>query len=95
MIGLKMDDIRLGIMDRLVQAGYSPEQQSCCVKWSKDSADCAWISRHVIRTTINGEASAIIRGFIGAPNGSAAELQQDKFDSWYTDGYKSSDTAAV
>jgi hypothetical protein len=72
---LKMADIKLRIMDRLIQAGYLPEQQDSYVKWSRGRADCAWFAKHVIRTTINNEASAIIRRIAGAPNGSVSELQ--------------------
>jgi len=92
---LKMEDIKLGIMDSLIQAGYLPVRESSYVKWSKGRANCACLSKHVIRTTINSEASEIIRRIAGAPNGSVSELQQDKFDSWYTDGYRSRGTAAV
>ncbi len=92
---LKMDDIKFMIMDRLVQAGYLPEQQNSYVMWSKGRSNCAYLSKHIIRTTINSEASAIIRRVAGPPNGSASEVQQDKFESWYTDGYRCSDTAAV
>ena len=89
---LKMDDIKLGIMDRLVQAGYIQEHQTNYVKWSKGHSDCAWFAKHTIRTTINNEASAIIRSIAGAPNGSVPELQQGKFESWYTDGQNSGDS---
>ena len=92
---LKMADIKLGIMDRLIRAGYLPEQQARYVKWSRGRADCAWFAKHVIRTTANSEASAIIRRIAGAPNGSVSELQKGKFDSWYTDGYRSRGTAAI
>ena len=92
---LKMADIKLRIMDRLIQAGYLPEQQDSYVKWSRGPADCAWFAKHVIRTTVNNEASAIIRRIAGAPNGSVSELQKGEFDSWYTDGHRSGDTAAI
>ena len=92
---LKMEDIKLRIMDSLLQAGFSPVQESGYVKWSKGRNNFACLSKHLIRTTINSEASEIIRRVAGAPNGGAAELQQGNFDSWYTDGYKSRETAAV
>ena len=92
---LKMEDIKLRIMDRLIKAGYLPEQQKSYVKWSKSRADCAWFAKHEIRTTINNEASAIIRRIAGAPNGDAFESQQGKIDSWYTDGYRGSAIAAI
>ena len=92
---LKMDDIKLSIMDRLIQAGYFPEQQNSYVKWSKGHADCAWFAKHVIRTTINSEASEIIRRIAGAPNGNGSASQKVRFDSWYTDGYRCRATAGV
>ena len=90
---LKMADIKLRIMDRLIQAGYLPVQQNSYVKWSKSHTDCAWFSEHAIRTTINNEASAIIRRIAGAPNGDASESSQGKIEAWYTDGYRSRGTA--
>ena len=95
MSDLKMADIKLKIMDRLIRAGYLPEQQASYVKWSKGCADCVWFANHMIRTTGNNEASAIIRRIAGAPNGSVSELQKGQFDSWYTDGYISRGTAEI
>ena len=92
---LKMDNIKLRIMDRLIQAGYQPEQQKSYVKWSKSRNDCAWFAKHEIRTTINNEASAIIRRIAGAPNGDASESQHGEIQAWYTDGYRGSATAAI
>lgn len=92
---LKMADIKLIIMDKLIQAGYLPEHQDCYVKWSKGRGDCAWFSKQVIRATINNEASAIIRRIAGTPNGSVSEAQQGNYDSWYTDGYLGRGTAAI
>ncbi len=92
---LKMEDIKVRIMDGLIQAGFTPVRESSYVKWSKGRSNFACLSNHLIRTTINSEASGIIRRIAGAPNGSAAELQQGKFDSWYTDGYKSFETTAA
>jgi hypothetical protein len=91
---LKMEDIKLKIMDRLLQAGYFPEQQNSHVKWSKSRTDCAWFATHEIRTALNGEASAIIHRIAGAPNGNVSESHKDIYDSWFTDGYESCATAA-
>ena len=95
MSGLKMEDIKLKIMDRLLQAGYFPEQRKSYVKWSKSRTDCAWLAKHEIRTTINSEAAAIIRLVAGAPNGNVSGPQKDKYDSWFTDGYESCATAST
>ena len=92
---LKMHVIKLRIMDSLVQAGYSPEQQDSYVKWSKGRADCAWIAGHEIRANINSEASAIIHSIAGTPNGNDLESQKGKYDSWYTDGYRCRATTAI
>ena len=85
---LKMNVIKLRIMDRLVQAGYSPEQQDSHVKWSKGHANCAWFAKDVIQANINSEASAIIHRVAGAPNGNDSVSQKGEYDSWYTDGYR-------
>ena len=90
---LKMADIKVRIMDRLLQAGYLPEQQKSYVKWSKSPTDCVWFAKHAIRTTINSEASEIIRRIAGAPNGDASESPNGKVEAWYTDGYKRRSTA--
>lgn len=92
---LKMEDIKLVIIDSLIQAGYTPVREPSYVKWSKGRANCACLSTHLIRTTVNSEASEIIRRIAGAPNGSDSESQQGKLDSWYTDGYQCCDTAAI
>jgi hypothetical protein len=92
---LKMADIKVRIMDRLLQAGYLPVQQDSYVKWSKSYIDCAWFSEHTIQTTINNEASEIIRRIAGAPNGDASESQQGKIEAWYTDGYRRRAAAAI
>ena len=94
MSGLKMEDIKLRIMDRLVQAGYFPEQRKSHVKWTKSHTDCAWFAKHEIRTTINTEAAAIVRRIAGAPNGNVSGPQKDQYDSWCTDGYENCATAA-
>jgi hypothetical protein len=80
-----MANIKLKIMDRLVQHGYKPEQEGSYVKWSRSDSDCAWIATHVIRTTRNNTASAIIRSIAGAPNENVSRAVQDKYDTWYTD----------
>jgi hypothetical protein len=80
-----MINIKLKIMDRLVRAGYQPEQEGSYVKWCRGCDDCVWIAEHVIRTTRNNTASAIIWNIAGAPNGDVTKAQQAKYDTWYTD----------
>jgi hypothetical protein len=92
---LKKANIKPKIMGELTQVGHLPEQQAFYVKWSKGRGDGAWFSKRVIRTTTNKEASEIVRGIAGAPNGSVSEAQQGKYDSWYTDGYRGGDTATI
>jgi hypothetical protein len=82
---LKMGSIKLKIKDRLVRAGYEPEQVSSYVKWSRGCGDCAWIAEHVIRTNRNSIASAIVWSIAGAPSTDVTKAQQAKYDTWYTD----------
>jgi hypothetical protein len=92
---LEMHMIRPRITARLKAAGYLPTRQSSYKKWSRGRGDNVWFGKRQIRTNLGNEGASIIRDIAGAPNGSVCAAQQGKFDSWYTDGYKSYGNAAI
>ena len=92
---LQMKTIKPKIVEVLEAAGYKFIQQQCSEKWTRDRNNCVWFSKQVVRATSNTNSSDIIRGVAGVANGSVSKAQQGKFDSWYTDGYRSRGTAAI
>jgi len=85
---IKMAEIRLPIMDRLVQAGYIPVKRGRYVRWSRGRYDNVWFTKQVIQANSNNKGSAIIKTIAGEPNGSDPEDRQGMQDVWYTDGYQ-------
>ncbi len=92
---LHMHEIKPRIVAALTQAGYTRVQQTSYVKWTKGRGQNVWFAQQVVRTNHNTDAAAIVRKVAGAPQGSVSEAQQGRFDSWYTDGYRSRGTAAI
>jgi hypothetical protein len=85
---IKMAEIRLPIMDRLVQAGYLPVKRGRYVRWSRGRYDNVWFTKQVIQANSNKTGSAIVRTIASEPDGSVPEDRQGMQDVWYTDGYQ-------
>lgn len=85
---IKMAQIKLPIMDRLVQAGYIPVKRGRYVRWSRGRCDNVWFAKQVIHANSNNKGSTIVRTIAGEPNGNAPKDQQGIKDVWYTDGYR-------
>jgi len=83
-----MTEIKLPIMDRLIQAGYLPVHRGLCVKWTRGYYDNVWFAEQVIRANSNNKGSVIIRLIAGEPDVSASKELQSTQDVWYTDGYR-------
>ena len=83
-----MAEIKLPIMDRLVQAGYFPVQRGRYVRWSRGRGDNVWFAKQVIHANSNHRGSAIVRAIAGEPDGSFSKGPQCTQDIWYTDGYR-------
>ena len=91
----QMQDIKPRIEDALNCAGYEHRISGNRDKWHRARADNVWFDQQVVRADKGTQGAAIVRAIAGKPNGSATEEQQDRFDSWYTDGYRSYGTAAI
>ena len=83
-----MAQVKLPIMDRLIQAGYLPVHGGPYVKWTRGHCDNVWFAKHVIQANSNNKGSAIIRLIAGEPNGSVSKDPQGTQEIWYTDGYR-------
>jgi hypothetical protein len=83
-----MAEIKLPIMDKLIQAGYSPVRRGHHVKWTRGYRDNVWFAKRVIQANSNNKGSAIIRLIAGEPNGTVSKEPQGKQNVWYTDGYR-------
>ncbi len=83
-----MAQVKLPIMDRLIQAGYWPVHRGLYVKWTRGRSDNVWFSKQVIQANSNNKGSAIIRLIAGEPYDSVSEDPQGTQDVWYTDGYR-------
>ena len=83
-----MAEIKLPIMDRLIQAGYWPVHGKHHVKWTRGHSDNVWFAKQVIQASSNNKGSAIIRLIAGGPNGGVSTDPRGTQDVWYTDGYR-------
>ena len=92
---LKMHEIKTKIVKELEDAGYKFIQQQSYQKLTKGRNNNVWFSKQIIRATKNVEGAEIVKCIAGTPNGSVSEEQQEKFDCWYTDGYRSYGSAAI
>ncbi len=92
---LQIKTIKPKIVGVLGAAGYKFIQQQCYERWTRDRNNCVWFSKQVVRATSNTISSDIIRGVAGVADRSVSEAQQGKYDSWYTDGYRSRGTATI
>jgi hypothetical protein len=85
---MKMAQVKLPIMDRLIQAGYWPVRRGLYVKWTRGHSDNVWFAKQVIQANSNNKGSAIIRLIAGEPNDYVSKEPQGTQDVWYTDGYR-------
>ena len=83
-----MAQVKLPIMDRLIQAGYLPVHRGPYVKWTKGHCDNVWFAKQVIQANSNNKGSAIIRLIAGEPYSSVSKGPQGTQEVWYTDGYR-------
>jgi hypothetical protein len=88
MIDLKMAEIKLPIMDRLIQAGYLPVHRGLHVRWTRGHYDNVWFAKQMIQANSNNKGSAIIKHIAGEPNGNVSTDPQGTQELWYTDGYR-------
>ena len=91
-----MTDIKPKIVAALKAAGYTRDpNQQCHEKWCLARANNVWFNKRIVRANAGTSSAKLVRKIAGRPNGSATIEQQDRFDSWYTDGYRSRGTAAL
>jgi len=74
---------------KLENAGYEKHEMKQYNRFSKVRADATYIhySLNIIRSTVNSEADLIIKRVIGEPNGKASDSQDDRYSSWFFNGY--------
>ena len=74
----------------LVEAGYTEHTKKMYVRYSKEYGNSVFIhhSLQIIRCTGNTEAVLIIQKNLGPPNGIASESQDERFCSWFLNGYE-------
>jgi hypothetical protein len=83
-----MAEIKLPIMDRLIQAGYLPVRRRLYVKWTRGHSDNVWFAKRAIQANSNNKGSAIIRLIAGEPHGSVSTDPRSTREVWYTDDYR-------
>lgn len=74
---------------KLQTVGYEIVARKQYNRFSKSRADATYIhhSLNIIRSTVNTEAELIIKKVFGEPNGKASESQDDRYSSWFFNGY--------
>jgi hypothetical protein len=77
------------IATRFRYAGYTANPRQEYTSFSKGRGDKTYLhcSRNVIRVTVGTRGDEIIRAMFGAPNGKASDLQNDKYSTWFFNGY--------
>ena len=74
---------------KLEDAGYEKHERKIYHLYSKGRADATYIhySLNIIRSTNSTEAESIIKKVFGEPNGKASDSQDDRYSSWFFNGY--------
>jgi hypothetical protein len=77
------------IAARLRDAGYTANPRQEYTGFSKGRGDKTYLhySRNVIRATVGTQGEKIIRSVFGPPNGKASDSQNDKYSTWFFNGY--------
>lgn len=73
----------------LESAGYEKVERKQYHRFSKGRADATYIhySLNIIRSTVNTEAEELIKKAFGKPNGKASESQDERYSTWFFNGY--------
>ncbi len=73
----------------LERAGYTGTPKEVCISFSKGRGDKTYLhhSLNIIRATKNTVAEEIIISVFSNPNGRASESQDDKYSTWFFNGY--------
>ena len=74
---------------KLENAGYEKFERKQYLRFSKARADATYIhySLNIIRSTTNTKAELIVKRTFGEPNGKSSESQDDRYSSWFFNGY--------
>ncbi len=77
------------IAAQLRNAGYTAIPRQEYTSFSKGRGDKTYLhySRNVIRATVGTQGEDIIRDVFGPPNGKASDSQNDKYSTWFFNGY--------
>jgi len=84
------------VAEKLLEAGYKKFERKQYHRYSKGRADATYIhySLNIIRATRNTDAQKIITNTFGAPNGWASDSQDDRYCTWFFNGYNSKEGAS-
>ena len=77
------------LTEKFENTGYRKIERQQYNRFSKGKADATYVhhSLNIIRATVNTEAEAIILSEFGMPNGKASDSQDDRYSTWFFNGY--------
>jgi len=77
------------ISEKLEKAGYVQHERKQYLRFSRERGDTTYIHHPftIIRSTKSTVGESIIREAFGEPNGKASDSQDDRYSSWFFNGY--------
>jgi len=77
------------IAAQLRNAGYtanSRQEYTSFCKWRGDKTYLHY-SRNVLRAIVGTQGEGVVRAIFGPPNGKTSDSQNDKYSTWFFNGY--------
>ena len=77
------------LANNLQSAGYVASKKQQYLRYSKSHGDSTYISHslNIIRSFNNTKGHSLVVNMFGEANGKASECHDDKYGSWFFNGY--------